>query len=115
METLELKTFASSVQKVADRLPPDTGNKVFISRIWEIFKEEWSVDRGEFNHRLIEAHKRNLLGLARYNLGDVFDPDLVRDSEVSDQRYRLHFIRQRVSNPKYSPPAPTPPSKDLKE
>jgi hypothetical protein len=86
------------VRELADTSP--TGHfgehKVFISHVWDRFREDQAsngMTREEFDRRLVEANRENLLTLSRADLVDAMDPADVQASEIRLSHSTFHFIR----------------------
>lgn len=91
-----LAAFADRVREVARHC--ETGHfgpgKMFISHVSARYRERYPVlDAAEFKHRLLLAHRRGLLRLARADLLQAMDPADIRESEIEDRGDRLHFLR----------------------
>lgn len=99
----DLTGFARQIQELACQSA--TGrfgeNKVFLSHLWNHFQREPSRDgitREEFNGRLLEANRRNLITLSRADLISEMDPADVEASEISLPHTTFHFIRIDVAS-----------------
>jgi hypothetical protein len=69
--------------------------KVFISAIWSALRAmpAWaSLELDELKERLVEAHRRRELVLARADLVAAMDPDLVAASETRTDGATVHFV-----------------------
>ncbi len=94
----DLETFARYVLRVARAAPTAKGGeKVFIRHVWDRFRQDpatASLTREQFDARLIEANRRNLLALSRADLVVPVDPEDVRASEVRlPHGGTVHFVR----------------------
>lgn len=97
----DLAAFARQIQELARQSP--TGrfgeNKVFLSHLWQQFQREMSheaITRDEFDDRLLEANRQNLITLSRADLISEMDPADVDDSEIALPHATFHFIRTDV-------------------
>ncbi|MEO7735441.1 MAG: hypothetical protein ABIY55_31095 [Kofleriaceae bacterium] len=69
--------------------------KVFISTIWDTLHAlpRWlALDRDHFKSKLVEAHRRRELVLARADLVAAMDPELVAASETRADGATFHFV-----------------------
>lgn len=94
----DLAEFATRVRELARTSP--TGrfgdNKVFLSHLWERFQEQArdnGISREEFNRRLVEANRQNLLTLSRADLVGAMAPQDVQASEIRLSDTTYHFLR----------------------
>jgi hypothetical protein len=72
-------------------------NKVFIGSVWQALASDPEIgDLGEreFKRRLVEAHRRGSLVLARADLVAAMDPEDVSASETVHQNSTYHFIQR---------------------
>lgn len=94
---LDLSDFASRVRELARTSP--TGkfgeNKVFLSHVWKRFQSEGGngMTRADFERRLVDASRQNLLTLSRADLVSAMNPVDVADSEICLGNSTFHFIR----------------------
>lgn len=94
----DLQAFAAKVCQLACNT--STGrfgdHKVFISHVWDRFHQENGTNgmtREEFNRRLVEANRYELLTLTRADLLSAMAPEDVRLSEITLPHATFHFIR----------------------
>ena len=71
--------------------------KVFVSAIWAALDDAdragWTIT--EFKARLFEAHRTQLLSLARADLVAAMSAELVAASEIEHQGATFHFVVDR--------------------
>lgn len=73
-------------------------DKVFISHVWASYAHRPGSrvrDLDAFKHRLVEAHRANLLTLIRADLVEAMDPKDVAASETRYLNATFHFLRCR--------------------
>jgi hypothetical protein len=94
----DLQSFAARVCELACNT--GTGrygdHKVFISHVWNRFCREHfgqRMTRDEFNRRLVEANREELLTLSRADLVSAMAPEDVQQSEIRLPHSSFHFIR----------------------
>jgi hypothetical protein len=99
----DLDAFAARVRELARTAP--TGrfgdNKVFLSHVWNRFRESASaggaggngMSRADFDRHLVEANRQNLLTLSRADLVSAMDPGDVAESEIRLPHSTFHFVR----------------------
>lgn len=97
----DLSEFARQIQELARH--SQTGrfgdNKVFLSHLWKHFQKEsprTGITRQEFDDRLLEANRQNLIILSRADLISEMDPADVEASEIALPHATFHFIRTDV-------------------
>lgn len=74
--------------------------KVFISSVWNQLRDQprWSaLTLDEFKQRLVAAHRKGDLVLARADLVAAMDPELVAASETRTDGASFHFIVREAS------------------
>jgi hypothetical protein len=97
-ECFDLSGFASQVGSLArvTRTGRYGDHKVFISHVWNRFRQERAalgMSRDEFNQRLVEANRAELLTLTCADLVSAMSPEDVQQSEIRLPHASFHFIR----------------------
>lgn len=95
--TGDAPSLVDAVRDAADRARDGVfgDRKVFISSVWRALRTlpSWSeLDLDEFKARLVLAHRRRELVLARADLVAAMDPALVAASETRTDGATFHFI-----------------------
>lgn len=86
-------------------VPKFGAEKAFISGVWDAHRRRVrDATKREFVARLLDAHRKGHLTLARADLVAAMDPELVRASELRDPQTgaTYHFVRLGGSGPKHS-------------
>lgn len=94
--------FAAEVRELSRHLRDGVfgDRKVFISSVWNQLRDQprWStLSLDEFKQRLVAAHRKGDLVLARADLVAAMDPELVAASETRTDGASFHFIVREAS------------------
>jgi hypothetical protein len=97
LATCGLDAFVDAVHSAARTVGRKTherygARKVFIGAIWNAIGEDRAIAFDAFGERLIEAHRRGMLSLARADLVAAMPREAVRTSEIGDSRSEFHFV-----------------------
>jgi len=93
---VDLIGFARRVQEIAKTVTAGRfgENKVFIAYVWDRFQDSPDgISREEFDERLVEANRRDLLTLSRADLVGAMNPVDVERSEIRRPHASFHFVR----------------------
>jgi len=101
---------ARMVNDAAHRVGPDGrygARNVFIAALWEDLEPQLGATLEQFKRRLVALNRQLLITMARADMVDAMDPDLVARSEIESMGSHFHFVVDRTArDPWEQNPAP---------
>lgn len=70
---------------------------VFVYPLWKRVKAKLGMSLEQFKHWLVHENRAHHLVLARADMVDDMDPELVEKSEISDLGAQFHFVIDRAA------------------